>query len=77
MRYVTKKVQLLICGSELLTHVGSIKPPSESIGVTIVLMDRHKSVMKDLSCGEKETVIFESAMAILAQVIEKTDEFRR
>jgi len=50
------------------------KPPSESIGVTIVLMDRASRFIWELSCGEKETALFENAMATLLQVIEQTDD---
>ena len=67
-------VELIIEGDELYTKIGKNKPPSESEGWTLVLMDRASRFIWDLSCGEKETALFENAMATLAQVIEKTDD---
>jgi len=63
MRYVTHLKQLIICGSELYTKVGENKPPSESEGWTIVLMDRASRFIWELSCGEIDPALFENAMA--------------
>jgi len=67
-------LQLIIEGDELYTKVGENKPPSESSGWTIVLMDRASRFIWELSCGEKETELFENAMATLLQVIKQTDD---
>ncbi len=67
-------LQVIIEGDELYTKVGENKPPSESEGWTIVLMDRASRFIWELSCGEKETDLFENAMATLVQVIEETDD---
>jgi IS1 family transposase len=64
----------IIEGDELYTKVGKNKPPSESEGWTLVLMDRASRFIWELSCGERETTLFENAMATLLQVIEKTDD---
>jgi hypothetical protein len=67
-------LQVIIEGDELYTKIGENKPPSESEGWTIVLMDRASRFIWELSCGEKETSLFENAMKTLAQVIEETDD---
>ncbi len=67
-------IQIIIEGDELYTKVGKNKPPSESEGWTIVLMDRASRFIWDLSCFDMETALFENAMATLLQVIEQTDD---
>jgi hypothetical protein len=67
-------LQLIIEGDELYTKVGKNKLPSELMRWTIVLMDRDKSFIWELSCGERETALFEKAIALLLQVIKQTDE---
>jgi hypothetical protein len=67
-------LQLIIEGDELYTIVTKNKPPAESIGVTIVLMDRASRFICSSRCFDTETALFENAMATLAQVIEQTDE---
>lgn len=67
-------VQQLIEGDELYTRVNKNKPPDESEGWTIVLMDRATRFIWELQCGEKEQSLFEDAMNLLAQVIEQTED---
>ena len=67
-------LQLIREGSELDTKIGTNKPPLESEGWTIVLMDRASRFIWELSCGEKETALFENARATVFQVIEQTDD---
>jgi len=67
-------LQLIIEGDELYTKVGKNKPPSESEGWTIVLMDRASRFIWELSCGKKETALFENAIATVFQVIEQTED---
>lgn len=68
-------LQQIVEGDELYTKVHGNKPPTESEGWTIVLMDRASRFIWELSCGEKETELFQMAMEILAQVISQTDDF--
>jgi hypothetical protein len=67
-------VQQFIEGDELYTKVHQNKPPCESEGWTIVLMDRASRFIWELSCGERERSLFESAMQTLSQVIDQTGD---
>ena len=67
-------IQQLIEGDELYTKVNRNKPPCESEGWTIVLMDRASRFIWELCCGEKDRSLFKSAMEILSQVIEQTED---
>jgi transposase-like protein len=60
-------------GDELYTKVDKNKPPSDSQGWTIVLMERGSRFLWELHCGRKDQQLFNQALACLAQVIEQTD----
>jgi len=61
-------------GDELYTKVHHNRPPAESEGWTIVLMDRATRFIWDIRCGEKERELFEAAIQLLSQVIEQTQD---
>lgn len=65
-------IQQLVEGDELYTKVEQNKPPTESAGWTVVLMDRASRFLWELECGAKEHSLFEAAMQTLGQVIEQT-----
>ena len=67
-------IQQFIEGDELYTKVNQNKPPCESEGWTIVLMDRASRFIWELSCGQRERSLFESAMQTLSQVIDQTGD---
>lgn len=67
-------LQQFIEGDELYTKVHHNKPPHESEGWTIVLMDRATRFIWELQCGERERGLFEAAMQTLSQVIEQTGD---
>jgi len=67
-------LQQMIEGDELYTKVDQNKPPMESEGWTIVLMDRASRFIWELQCGEKEQGLFETAMQTLCQVIAQTHD---
>ena len=67
-------IQQFIEGDELYTKVNRNKPPCESEGWTIVLMDRVSRFLWELGCGAKERKLFKSAMQILSKVIEQTGD---
>lgn len=67
-------LEQFIEGDELYTKVEKNKPPMDSEGWTIVLMDRASRFLWELSCGEKERSLFEQAIQTLAQVVEKTTD---
>ena len=58
----------------MYTKVDKNKPPAESEGWTIVLMERSSRFLWELSCGTKETKLFQRAIETLAQVIEQTED---
>lgn len=60
-------------GDELYTKVKKNKPPSESQGWTIVLMERASRFLWELHCGRKDRQLFNKALNCLVQVIEQTD----
>jgi len=64
----------LIEGDELYTKVEKNRPPDQSEGWTIVLMERSSRFLWELQCGEKDESLFKSAIQTLAQVIEKTQD---
>jgi transposase-like protein len=67
-------IQQFIEGDELYTKVNQNKPPYESEGWTVVLMDRASRFIWELECGEKDRGLFESAMQTLSQVIDQTGD---
>jgi hypothetical protein len=67
-------LQQLIEGDELYTKVEKNKPPSQSEGWTIVLMDRATRFIWELKCGEKDRSFFETAMETLCLVVEQTQD---
>jgi transposase-like protein len=67
-------LQQIVEGDELYTKVEKNKPPSESEGWTIVLMDRASRFIWELSCGEKNVELFQNAIETLVQVIEQTED---
>ncbi len=67
-------VESIVEGDELYTKVNQNKPPSESEGWTIVLMDRASRFIWTLECGKKDERLFKNAIRILLKVIRKTDD---
>ena len=61
-------------GDEVYTRVYENKPPEESEGWTVGLMDRASRFIWELSCGPKTQTLFEKAMQTLGQVIDQTDD---
>ena len=67
-------VQQTVEGDEVYTRVNKNKPPTESEGWTIILMERASRFIWELECDEKTESLFTHAMQTLAQVIEQTDD---
>jgi transposase-like protein len=59
-------------GDELYTKVGKNKPPLDSQGWTIVLMERGSRFLWELHCGSKDQELFKKALDCLAKVIEQS-----
>jgi len=69
-RFLEQRIE----GDEVYTRVYENKPPDESKGWTVVLMDRASRFLWELRCGEKTQSLFEKAIATLGQVIDQTDD---
>ena len=60
-------------GDELYTKVDKNKPPCDSQGWTIFLMERSSRFLWELHCGRKDKQLFMTALDSLAKVIEQTN----
>jgi IS1 family transposase len=60
-------------GDELYTKVDPNKPPLDSQGWTIVLMERGSRFLWELHCGRKDQQLFKQTLEGLVQVIKQTD----
>jgi len=65
-------LQLIIEGDEVYTRVGKNAPPDESLGWTVVLMDRASRFLWDLRCGRKDRKLFKKALGTLEQLVNQT-----
>jgi transposase-like protein len=65
-------LNLIVEGDELYTKVKENKPPDQSEGWTIVLMERASRFIWEMKCGRRERSLFQAAMETLSQVIEQT-----
>lgn len=64
----------IIEGDEVYTKINKNLPAEESAGWTIILMERASRFIWAMECGEHERTLFLSALEILSQVIEQTEE---
>ena len=67
-------LQLILEGDELYTRVEKNKPPSESEGWTIVLMERATRFIWTLECGEKQRKLFLEAVVTLVDIFDQSEE---
>jgi hypothetical protein len=67
-------LDLVIEGDEAYTKVEKNRPPHESPGWTIALMDRASRFLWELECGERDEGLFRHAVGILRDVIAQTDD---
>ncbi len=64
---------LIIEGDELYTRVNSNKPQELSEGWTILLMERASRFVVELSCGEKDKLLFLKAIERLVELVQHSD----
>ena len=64
----------LIEGDEVYTKIERNRPPEESEGWTVVLMDRASRFIWALSCGKKDRDLFLSAIQIVMDIIARTGD---
>jgi len=65
-------LQLIIEGDEVYTRVEKNVPPDESLGWTIVLMDRASRFLWELKCGGKDRALFKKALRTLEKLVNQT-----
>ena len=65
---------MVIEGDEFYTKVHKNVPPEESLGWTIVLMDRVSRFIWKMGCGQKDRTLFEEAIKTIAELVERTDD---
>ena len=67
-------LQLVIEGDEFYTKVRKNVPPDESVGWTIVLMERASRFIWELSCGWKDRSLFRKAIKTMEKLISQTQD---
>lgn len=67
-------LKLIIEGDEVYTRVGRNVPPNESLGWTVVLMDRASRFLWELQCGRKDRKLFRKALRTLQELITRTGD---
>lgn len=67
-------LQFIIEGDELYTRVGKNTSPDESLGWTIVLMDRASRFLWELKCGKKDRKLFKKALETLEKLVNQTQD---
>jgi len=72
MQYITMVVE----GDELYTKVNKNVPQEDSMGWTIVFIDRRTRFLWLMECGKKDKQLFKNAIRILYDVIKQTDDFK-
>ena len=67
-------LQQILEGDELYTKVHHNRPPAESEGWTIVIMERASRFLWTLRCGERDQELFTLAIHDICQVIAQTQD---
>lgn len=67
-------MQLVIEGDELYTKVNNNVSPDESVGWTIVLMDRASRFIVELRCGKKDRSLFRKAIKTIEELVNNTQD---
>ncbi len=67
-------IQIVFEGDELYTKVGKNAPPDESLGWTVVLMDRASRFLWELRCGQKNRKLFKKALGTLEKLVNQTQD---
>ena len=67
-------LQVVIEGDEAYTKVEKNRPPDQSSGWTLLLMDRASRFIWTLECGKKDRTLFEQAIETLEQIIQDSED---
>jgi len=71
-----KYIDMLIEGDELYTKINKNVPQSDSLGWTIVLLERRSRFLWYMKCGKKDKQLFKNAMRILYEIIKQTKDLK-
>jgi hypothetical protein len=66
---------IVIEGDEAYTKVHQNVPPDQSLGWTILLMDRASRFIWELSCGKKDRRLCKKAIKTLHKIVRHTNDF--
>jgi len=69
-------VKMVVEGDELYTKVNSNVPQEDSLGWTIVFIERRTRFIWLMQCGKKDKKLFKDAIRILYEVIKQTQDFK-
>jgi len=67
-------LQVVIEGDEAYTKVKKNRPPDQSEGWTLLLMDRASRFIWTLECGKKDRKLFEKAIQTLEQIVQESED---
>jgi hypothetical protein len=67
-------LQVVIEGDEAYTKVKKNRPPEESEGWTLLLMDRASRFIWTLSCGKKDRKLFKKAIQTVEQIVQESQD---
>src|SRR5256884_9521170 len=67
-------LELVLEGDEVYTKVQKNVPPDQSLGWTILLMDRASRFIWALDCGKKDGRLFKKAMTTLDKIARQTHD---
>lgn len=67
-------LQQILEGDELYTKVHHNRPPAESEGWTVVIMERASRFLWTLRCGQRDQELFTHAVRDICQVIAQTED---
>jgi len=67
-------LQQVLEGDELYTKVHHNRPPSESEGWTVVIMERASRFLWALHCGQRDEELFLTAIGDICQVLAQTED---
>src|SRR5437899_373367 len=69
-------LELVLEGDEVYTKVQKNVPPDQSLGWTILLMDRASRFIWTLDCGKKDRRLFKKAIKTLDKIVRQTHDLR-
>ena len=71
-----KYITMIIEVDELYTKVNKNVPQEDSLGWTIVFLERRTRFLRFMKCGKKDKQLFKSAMRIMYDIIQQAEDFK-